>query len=379
MGSGVGRVLMRRPGVEIVGAIRANPLKAGMDLGEALDLDERTGVTVTTDPGTVIGKAGADIVIHSTGSFVKEVYQQLEECARASLDVISIAEEMAYPWMGSPHLAASLDATAKEHGVSILGTGVNPGFVLDALIVTLTGACTRVDRIHASRINDLSPFGPTVMRTQGVGTSPEEFQEGVKRGTIVGHIGFPESMALIARALGWRLDRVEETREPIISTVRRATPHVQVAPGMVAGCKHIGKGFVDGKEVITLEHPQQIHPEVEGIETGDYISIEGEPGINLSIKPEIPGGTGTIAVAVNMIPHVLNAPAGIVTMNDLPLPRAWMSDIREVLGVMPAYRYPGDEIVAGAGAGGAAAGGVAARPQDTTRSVGAEGITGVVD
>ncbi len=116
--------------------------------------------------------------------------------------------------------------------------------------------------------------------------------------------------------------------------------HVTVQPGMVAGCKHTGRGFMNGREVITLEHPQQIQPEFEGVETGDYIWIEGEPNINLSIKPEIPGGIGTIAMAVNMMPHVINAGPGVVRMTDLPLPRVWASDIREFIqAASPGYPH----------------------------------------
>ncbi len=331
MGGGKGKVLLNRPGVEIVGAIRSNPKKAGVDLGEALGTGKKTGVTVTANPADVIGKVEADIVLHSTASCVKEVYDQLEDCMKAKLDVISIAEEMAYPWAGSPELSGKIDQSAKKHGVTVLGTGINPGFVLDTLIISLTGVCTKVTKVRAARINDLSPFGPTVMRTQGVGTTPEGFKAGLQDGSVVGHIGFPESMMLIAKALGWKLDEVKQSREPIISKTHRETPHVKVEPGMVAGCRHIGRGFANGKEVITLEHPQQIRPEAEGVETGDYIWIEGEPNINLSIRPEIPGGIGTIAIAVNMIPSVLNAAPGLVTMNDLPVPRAWMCDLRELV------------------------------------------------
>lgn len=331
MGSGMARELMGREGVSIVGAIRGEPENSGMDLGEALGLDERTGVRVTADPGEVIGKVEADIVLQATASFVREVYPQIEDCIRSGLDVISIAEEMSYPWRSNPGLAGAMDSLAREHNVTVLGTGINPGFVFDSLIMTLTAACRRVDRIRAARVNDLSPFGPTVMRTQGVGTTPAEFSEGLEAGSIVGHIGFPESMALIAGALGWRLERVEETRQPIIAGVRRSTPHVTVAPGMVAGCRHVGRGFVEGEERITLEHPQQVNPEFEGIETGDFIWIEGDPDINLSMKPEIPGGAGTVAMAVNMIPHVLNSPPGLVSVTDLPLPRMWSGDIREFL------------------------------------------------
>ncbi|WDU84324.1 hypothetical protein PWK10_08620 [Caloramator sp. Dgby_cultured_2] len=169
------------------------------------------------------------------------------------------------------------------------------------------------------------------MRTQGVGTPPEEFEKGIKEGTIVGHIGFQQSIPMIADALGIEIDEVVETREPIISSVYRETPHVKVEPGMVAGCKHIAYGKKNGEVVITLEHPQQIHPHLEGVETGDYIWIEGDPNLSLSIKPETPGGIGTIAVAVNMIPHVINSEPGLKSMIDMPLPHALMADIRKYI------------------------------------------------
>ena len=207
--------------------------------------------------------------------------------------------------------------------MSILGTGVNPGFVLDALVVMWTSVCMEVERIEAQRVNDLSPFGPTVMRTQGVGTTFDEFQQGVADGTIVGHIGFPESIHLIARALGWEIDEVVETREPIVTGVERSTPHVRVEPGDVCGCRHIGKGFSGGELKIELIHPQQIHPGLEGQDTGDYIHVFGVPEIHMANSPEVPGGIGTYASTGNYIPLIGAAPPGILTVVDMPLPLFW--------------------------------------------------------
>jgi 4-hydroxy-tetrahydrodipicolinate reductase len=132
--------------------------------------------------------------------------------------------------------------------------------------------------------------------------------------------------------LGWRLDEIRETREPIISQVCRETPYVKVAPGNVAGCRHVAHGYVNGEVKITLEHPQQVRPEAEGVDTGDYIWIEGTPPINLAIKPEIPGGVGTIAMAVNLIPLIMQASPGLKTMTDLPVPRALLGDLAHISG-----------------------------------------------
>jgi 4-hydroxy-tetrahydrodipicolinate reductase len=233
---------------------------------------------------------------------------------------------MSDPEAQNPELSRQIDELAKKHGVSVLGTGVNPGFVLDLLVVTLTGGNHSVERIEASRVNDLSPYGPTVMKTQGVGTTPEEFRTGVADGSIVGHVGFPESIHMISEALGLGVDRIEESREPIISKVYRETPHVKVEPGMVAGCAHIGVGYRGDKAIVKLIHPQQIHPHLENQETGDYINIFGKPEIHMAIKPEIAGGVATMGITVNMIPHVVAATPGLKRMIDLPVPAALMGE-----------------------------------------------------
>ena len=138
----------------------------------------------------------------------------------------------------------------------------------------------------------------------------------------MGHIGFRQSIMLIAKALGWTIEDIVEERQPIITNVRRKTNYVDVTPGNVAGCRHTARAYSCGREVIFLEHPQQVCPEAEGVRTGDYVIIDGDPPVNLRIEPEIPGGTGTMAMAVNMIPLVVNAPPGLLTMIDLPVPRS---------------------------------------------------------
>jgi 2,4-diaminopentanoate dehydrogenase len=322
MGQGLLGYLLDRPkNVDLVGAIVTNPAKDGMTVGELLGGRE-CDVAMTTDHDAVLAKS-PDVVCICTQSFLHEITDQVEPCVKAGANVISIAEKLAYPWASDPEWAERFDVLAKQHGVSILGTGINPGFILDALIVVWTSVNLQVHRIGAQRVNDLSPFGPTVMRTQGVGTTVEEFERGVADGTIVGHIGFPESIHLIGRALGWEIDRIEETREPIVTTGERSTAHVTVKPGDVAGCKQIGRGYVCGELKIELIHPQQIHPEMEGVSTGDYIHIYGDPEIDMATSPEIPGGKGTYASTGNYIPLIGAAPSGIVTVVDLPLPRFW--------------------------------------------------------
>ena len=325
MGSGMARLALKKSGLKIVAAVDGYESYNGKDLGEILGV-ENTGVIVTNKPETVLDKEKVDVVVIATTSWTEKQMPDLRKILKAGINCISIAEEMSTPEAQSPELAKELDELAKANGVSILGTGVNPGYVLDLMVVMLTGGCHDVERIEASRVNDLSPYGPTVMETQGVGTSPEAFRAGVEAGTIVGHVGFPESIRMISDAIGLGVDRIEEIREPIVSSVRRETPHVVIEPGMVAGCAHIGIGYRGDKEVIRLIHPQQVHPQLEGQDTGDYINIYGTPEVHMAITPEYAGGIATQGIAVNMIPHIFAATPGLKRMIDMPTPAALMGE-----------------------------------------------------
>jgi 2,4-diaminopentanoate dehydrogenase len=321
MGQGLlGYVLDRTDKIELVGVIDRHPEKHGRTVGEVLGRE--CDIPVTADIDAVLALK-PDVVCILTASNLREISDQVEPAVRAGANVICIAETLSYPWASDSEWADKFDALAKEFGVSILGTGINPGFVLDALPIALTSVCLRVDRIEASRVNDLSPFGPTVMESQGVGTTVEQFEAGVADGSIVGHIGFHESIGLIASAMGWDIDEIKETRAPIVTSVPRETPCVKVAAGDVCGCRHVAWGYSKGELKIELIHPQQIRPEAEGQDTGDFIKIFGDPNISLANQPEIPGGKGTYASVGNYIPLIGDAKPGIVTVVDMPLPRFW--------------------------------------------------------
>ncbi|MDD2716040.1 MAG: 2,4-diaminopentanoate dehydrogenase [Candidatus Wallbacteria bacterium] len=321
MGSGMADLILKKKGMKLVAAYKKRPEGQGKDLCKVLNLTKKTGIIVGNDPIKEIRKHKPDVVIMAVCSGVKEGFDDIMSVIEEKVNLITIAEEMAYPWAYDEKLAAKLDKAALKNGVTVLGTGINPGFVLDSLVIMLSGACRRVDSIEASRINDLSPFGPTVMKSQGVGTTKKEFDSGIKDGSIVGHIGFPASICMIADAMGIELDEIKESREPIMSKTERKTKYVHVKPGMVAGCKHIGYGIRKGKKVITLIHPQQVLPEKEGIKTGDYIKINGDPNVNVANSPEYPGGIGTMAVTVNCIPFIGNARKGLISMLDMPVLR----------------------------------------------------------
>jgi len=334
MGRGMAETLLKKKGVDIVGACDVNPNIVNKSMYEVLGFDkgDRKDVIIKDKVEEVITDKAADVVLIATDSFVKGVYDKIIYCLKKGINVITTAEEMAYPQAQEPELAREIDRVAKENGVTVLGTGINPGLIMDLLVITLTGACTDVDYIKAERVNNLSPFGPAVMNEQGVGITVDEFNRRVADGTLAGHVGFPESINMIVDALGWKLSKeVVQSKEPIVSNVYRKAPYAEVQPGNVAGCKMLGYGYVDGDLKIEMVHPQQVEPQLEGVETGDYIEIKGTPNISMQIKPEVPGGIGTIAMCVNMIPHVINAKPGLKTMIDLPVPRAIMGDMRELI------------------------------------------------
>jgi len=331
MGSGAIELILKKKGMELVGVISKRADRNGKDVGEILGRDKPLGIKVFSDAEELFKSTSPDAVVQCTTSTVVDAFGEIETALKYGINVVSIAEEMSFPEYGSPELAEKIDRLAKASGVTVLGTGINPGFVLDLLVIALTGVCTEVHSITAKRVNDLSPYGPSVLRTQGVGITPEEFQRGIEDGSVVGHFGFPESIGMIGKALGWKIDKIKQTREPIISNVKRETQFVAVEPGMTCGCHHTGIGYMGGKAVITLDHPQQIHPHLEGVVTGDYIDIKGVPDVSFSGSPEIPGGVGTVALSVNMIPKAVNAPPGLMTMADMPVPAAIMGDVREMI------------------------------------------------
>lgn len=333
MGSGMAKMLLKKKGIDIVGVCDMHPERVNKSMYEVLGCErgERPEVIINSDANVVFTEECADIVLLATDSFTKGAFDKIKHVLERKINVISTAEEMAYPQAQEPELAKELDKIAKENGVSVLGTGINPGFVLDLLILALTGTCEEVDYIKAARVNDLSPFGTAVMVEQGVGVTKEVFEQGVEDGSIAGHVGFPESIRMITDGIGWNLEKIDQTREPIMSNVYRKSEYAEVQAGNVAGCRQCGYGYVDGQMKVEMEHPQQILPHLEGLSTGDYVSIKGTPNIDLQITPEIPGGIGTIAMCVNSIPHVINAIPGLKTMLDIPVPRAIMGDVRELV------------------------------------------------
>lgn len=328
LGIAIGKGILDKRGMMVVGAADIAEGLAGEDLGGILGLDKNLGVKVTDNADRLLSKTKPDIAVIATKSSLKAIHPLLTTCAKKGVDVISTCEELSYPYYRHPELAKQIDRMAKKHDVTILGTGINPGYLMDALPITLTGACLKVEKVTVTRMMDSSKRRIPFQKKIGTGLTPEEFRRMIDEKIITGHVGLAESTAMIASALGWKLNEIKEfPPEPFIAEKEIVTPYTTVKPGCATGLKSVAQGMRNGKPVIVLEF--FAHADVE--EEFDAISIEGIPSLKQKIIGGVHGDTGTVAVMLNMIPKVLNADAGLVTMKDLPLPSVLNEDARVYL------------------------------------------------
>ena len=282
-------------------------------VGVELAGDAAWGVKISGDAEEILGKS-ADIVIHSTSSSLPKVMEQLLACLDAQACIVSTCEELSYPYRTYPELAAKLDATAREMGVALIGTGVNPGFVMDKLVVTLAAVAQRIEHARALRIVDAGKRRLPLQKKIGAGLTVEEFREKVKAG-IIKHVGLPESVALVADSLNLAVDEITETIEPVVARERVQTEFLTVEAGQAAGVHQIARGLANGQERVYLE----LQMYVGAKEPADTVELKGHPNISLIIPGGSPGDLATASVVVNTIPSILDAPAGLRTSRDLPI------------------------------------------------------------
>lgn len=315
------RAVAERPDLVLAGAIDIDPDKAGRDLGDLLDTGRSLGVAVGADAAEVLSAARPDVVLHTTTSFLDRNHDELERCAAAGAHVISSCEELLFPYDRHPELSERLDRTAKRHGVVILGTGVNPGFVMDTLALASTAVCLEVRHVRADRIVDAARRRLPLQRKVGAGLTREEFEQRKRAGTL-GHIGLLESARLVADGLDWKLDRFDETLGPMIAPRVVKTPYLEVPAGRVAGIHHTVRGFAGDQERLVLELKMYVGAE----EPHDAVRVQGNLDLDLVIRGGVFGDTATVATLINAIPLARAAAPGLHTMKTLGLPRAFATN-----------------------------------------------------
>lgn len=311
-------ILSKSDHINLVGVIDIDPDKVGKDVADIMDLDTPTGVVVSADAEAVLSGTNPDVVVHTTSSFLGRMYDQLILCARHGASVVSSTEELSWPYDRHPEIAEELDRVAKENGVTILGTGVNPGYAMDALALMATGVCNEVRSIKINREVDAGLRRLPLQQKVGAGITEQEFAEKKATG-MFGHIGLVESVHMVAAGLGWNIDRIEEHLDPVISTKEVVTPYLTVKEGAVAGIHHHAYGYDGDELLLTLDLKMFVGAE----DPRDAVLVDGDPPMDLVVRGGIFGDTATVATLVNGIPQVFDAEPGLKTVKDVPLIRAF--------------------------------------------------------
>ena len=312
IGASIVKVLCARPQVQIVGAVDVDPAKAGKDLGDVAGT-QKLDIRISENAKTALGHTKPDVVVHCTGSYLKGVAAQILECIDAGACVVSTTEELAYPFEKYPELAQEIDSKARAKGVAVLGTGVNPGFVMDTLVLVLSGVCQRINAIHAERVVDAGRRRLPLQKKVGAGLSVEEFNRGVAEGRIR-HVGLPESVSLIASTVGWRLGEIQERITPVIAEDPVQTDYMKVDKGQVAGVRQVAKGLLAGQEVIVFDLRMYLGAK----DQHDSVLIDGIPPIDMIIKGGIQGDQATAGIVANAVNTITRAPPGLRLMTELP-------------------------------------------------------------
>jgi 4-hydroxy-tetrahydrodipicolinate reductase len=299
----------------IVGAVDIDPAKAGKDVGEVCGLGRKLGVKVTDDIARTIKAVKPDVAVLCTSSSLKKVVPEFEAVLKLKVPIVSTTEELAYPVKSNARAAKKIDALAKRARVAVLGTGVNPGFTMDALPIALTAVCERVDAIAVDRVQDARIRRLPFQQKIGAGLTREAFMDRVKAGTVR-HVGLAESITMIADAMGWKLDRVTDEIEPKITETGTSSQFLTVEPGRVCGLIQNGVGYVKGQPRITLH----MEAYLGAPESYDAVRITGTPPLAMKIAGGVHGDIATASITVNSIPKVLHAQPGLRTMRDMVLP-----------------------------------------------------------
>ncbi len=311
LGQMLGPYLTEKEHLKLVGAVDVDPAKTGRDLATLYNLDRPLDVAVgrKLDAGMM---NDADVAILTTVSELRSLYPTLEQLMDGGLNVVSTCEELAYPWVADPELAQRIDDRAKANRVSVLGTGVNPGFLMDFLPTATTAVCRNVDSILIERIQDASQRRLPFRRKIGAGLTVEAFEDRV-RSRQIRHVGLAQSMHMVASRLGWCLDKTEDIVEPVVARTEVRGMGWSVPAGHATGVNQTGRGYAGNSEVLTLV----FRATVGESRPRDRIRVRGTPEIDLTIAGGINGDVATCSIVTNAIPIIHHAAPGLRTMVDI--------------------------------------------------------------
>jgi 2,4-diaminopentanoate dehydrogenase len=315
IGAAVVRQIASRKGFTIVGAVDIDPEKIGRDLGDVCGVGRKLRLTVTSDIARTIRATRPDVAVLCTSSSLKKVVPEFEVVLKLKVPIVSTTEELAYPVKRHAAAAKHIDELARRAKVAVLGTGVNPGFVMDALPIALTGVCESVTRIDVDRVQDARIRRLPFQQKIGAGLTRRAFMDKVKNGSVR-HVGLAESITMIADAMGWKLDRITDEIQPKMAERRVSSQFLDVDAGLVCGLVQDGIGYRKGKPIITLH----MEAYLGAPESYDAVRIQGTPRLSMKIAGGVHGDVATASIVVNSIPKILRAAPGLRTMRDMVLP-----------------------------------------------------------
>jgi len=322
LGAEIVRLLSEKRDLKVVAAVDVRDEVVGKDLGEVAGLTQKTGIKVSNKAAEVFKKVNADVVVITTLSNFEEIFDITKEALQAGKNVITSCEEACFPWTKHSDMANKIDKLAKSKGVSFLGTGINPGFMLDFMPITLTALMEKVDKINIRRVVDMAAFGPAFYNAFGLGKGVENFNKELHEGKIGGFNAFQQIMEMIAKALDWGKIDYSEEKVGMVSESRREAKAGIVEPGTVHGVKQIAHGFRQGKEVMNFEVNFVVSPDLveDGMDAGNFTTMEGKPAIVLACTGEQArqGNLVSAAHIVNSIPALIAAKPGIRLVYELP-------------------------------------------------------------
>jgi 2,4-diaminopentanoate dehydrogenase len=306
-----------KPWAQIVGAIEIEPTKCGRDLGELCGIETLQGARVYSCLDDLLNHAKPDVILHTSVSKFKDAFPQIQPMIERGISVVSSCEELVFPQLREPELAARLDQLCKLRGARVVGTGVNPGFVMDLLPLCLTGVSCAVHAIHVQRVVNASTRRASLQRKIGSGMAPADFRRLLERGEA-GHAGLRESLALIAHGLGWSLDGpIVETADAVVADLPIRTQYFAVETGQVCGIHQRAEGCMRGRMCLSLD----LKMHLDAPDPHDAIQIEGEPPLHMRINGGVSGDQATLAALVNTAPRLVQAKPGLLLLTELPAPR----------------------------------------------------------
>jgi len=318
MGKIITKLLLQRKNISLRGVIDIDPLLVGKELSEVLDIEKKLDLTIESDLDSILSRENADVVIIATSSSLEKIVPTIESAVKSGSNVISICEELSYPFQYHTERVKKLDDLAKSNNVTIVGTGINPGYLMDLLPIVLTAPCQTVKSIKVTRMMNSAKRRVPFQKKIGTGLSIDEFHKKISNKEITGHVGLTQSIQMIISALGIEYDEIVELPpQEIIAEKELTTSYGEIVPeGYICGLQSKAYAKKEGREIILLDFIAYAGEHDEY----DSVLIEGIPSIHQKIIGGVHGDLGTSAIVANLIPKVIDARTGLLTMKDLPVP-----------------------------------------------------------